>query len=113
MPQLVATGNVNLAGVLHGEQELIFHNPIPAEGTLTTEGAITHYYDKGREKGALVVAEFKRPLYPGMPIKTVIWQTGKGKALWKVINVESEEVVIDNGVFEYAQAGRTEIRHQS
>ena len=226
MPQLVATSNVNLAGVLHGEQELIFHNPIPPEGTLTTEGAITHCYDKRREKGALVVAEFetlhsngdklftsivtvfsrldggfggenapakevefpkrdpdlvvegkptedqpliyrlsgdvfqlhvdqdfakmagfekpimhglctygyacraligsfvagepekvrrlecrfKRPLYPGMPIKTVIWQAGKGKALWKVINLETKEVVIDNGIFEYGDVPENEIR---
>jgi acyl dehydratase/putative sterol carrier protein len=49
--------NVNPAGILHGEQELIFHHPIPPEGALTTEGRITHYYDKGKEKGALVVAE--------------------------------------------------------
>ncbi|MFW5635587.1 MAG: SDR family NAD(P)-dependent oxidoreductase, partial [Thermodesulfobacteriota bacterium] len=49
--------NVNLAGILHGEQELIFHHPIPPEGELTTEGRITHYYDKGKEKGALVVGE--------------------------------------------------------
>ena len=59
MTELAATSNVNLAGVLHGEQELIFHNPIPPEGTLTTEGTITHCYDKGQEKGALVVAEFE------------------------------------------------------
>ncbi len=59
MSELVAASNVNLAGVLHGEQELIFHHPIPPEGTLITEGAITHYYDKGAEKGALVVAEFE------------------------------------------------------
>ncbi len=226
MPQLAATSSVNLAGVLHGEQELIFHNPIPPEGTLTTEGAITHCYDKGREKGALVVAEFetfhsngdklftsivtvfsrldggfggenapakevefperdpdfvvagkptedqpliyrlsgdvfqlhvdqdfaemagfekpimhglcthgyacralidsfvpgepekvrrlecrfKRPLYPGMPIKTVIWQTDPGKALWKVINVDTNEVVIDNGLFEFGEIPRDQIR---
>jgi len=54
---LVGTAsNVNLAGVLHGEQDLIFHHPIPASGTLTTEGKILHYYDKG-PKGALIVAE--------------------------------------------------------
>ncbi|MCE5281217.1 MAG: MaoC family dehydratase N-terminal domain-containing protein, partial [Deltaproteobacteria bacterium] len=54
--QVGITSNVNLAGILHGEQELIFHNPIPTSGTLITEGRITHYYDKG-PKGALVVAE--------------------------------------------------------
>jgi len=226
MPELAAASNVNLAGVLHGEQELIFHNPIPPEGTLTTEGKITHCYDKGADKGALVVAEFdtfhsngdklftsivtvfsrldggfggenapakdvafpdrdpdfvvdgrptenqpliyrlsgdvfqlhvdqdfaamagfekpimhglcthgyacralidsfipgqpekvrrmdcrfKKPLYPGLPIKTVIWQTGQGQALWKVVNAKTNEVVIDNGIFEYGDIPKTQIR---
>jgi NAD(P)-dependent dehydrogenase (short-subunit alcohol dehydrogenase family)/acyl dehydratase/putative sterol carrier protein len=226
MPQIAATSNVNLAGILHGEQELIFHNPIPPEGTLTTEGAITNYYDKGEKKGALIVAEFntyhsngkklftsivtvfsrldggfggenapaktlsfperdpdfivegkpsedqplvyrlsgdvfqlhvdqefaemagfdkpimhglcthgyacraliqslvpgepekvrlmdcrfKRPLYPGMPIKTVIWKTEDGQALWKVINADTKEIVIDNGKFEYGDIPKAEIR---
>ncbi|MFH0996620.1 MAG: MaoC family dehydratase N-terminal domain-containing protein [Pseudomonadota bacterium] len=48
-----ATSNVNLAGILHGEQRLIFHHPIPTEGTLTTQGKITHYYDKGAKKAPL------------------------------------------------------------
>ncbi|MBW1943501.1 MAG: MaoC family dehydratase N-terminal domain-containing protein, partial [Deltaproteobacteria bacterium] len=47
----------DLAGILHGEQDIIFHNPIPIEGTLSTEGEITHIYDKGPDKGALVKAE--------------------------------------------------------
>ena len=47
----------DLSGILHGEQDILFHNPIPVEGTLTTQGAITDMYDKGKEKGALVVAE--------------------------------------------------------
>jgi len=226
MPELATISNVNLAGVLHGEQELIFHNPIPPEGTLTTQGTIKHYYDKGKDKGALIVAEFetshsngqklftsivtvfarldggfggenapakevifpdrdpdfvvegnpskdqpliyrlsgdvfqlhvdqefaemtgfekpimhglcthgyacraliqtfvpgepekarrmhcrfKRPLYPGMPLETVIWKTDEGHALWKVINTETGEVVIDNGVFEYGDIPKTEIR---
>jgi NAD(P)-dependent dehydrogenase (short-subunit alcohol dehydrogenase family)/acyl dehydratase/putative sterol carrier protein len=50
------TSGVNLAGVLHGEQDIIFHNPIPPEGKLITEGAITNFYDKGPTKGALIVA---------------------------------------------------------
>ncbi len=36
---------------------MIFHNPVPTEGTLTTHGRITRFYDKGKEKGALIVAE--------------------------------------------------------
>ena len=50
LSEVGVASNVNLAGILHGEQELIFHNPIPTEGT------VAHYYDKG-PKGALVVGE--------------------------------------------------------
>ncbi len=49
--------NADLSGILHGEQDIIFHGPIPAEGQLITSGAITAMYDKGADKGALVVAE--------------------------------------------------------
>ena len=59
MPELVTSSNVNLAGILHGEHEIIFHNPIPSEGTLSTAGTIKNYYDKGKNKGALIVAEFE------------------------------------------------------
>jgi hypothetical protein len=58
MPELASLSKVNLAGILHGGQELIFYHPIPPQGKLITEGAITHYYDKGPAKGALIVAEF-------------------------------------------------------
>ncbi len=47
----------NLGGILHGEQEIIFHAPIPPEGTISTEGQITHMYDRGEGKGALVVSQ--------------------------------------------------------
>ncbi|MFO8047788.1 MAG: SDR family NAD(P)-dependent oxidoreductase, partial [Desulfosudaceae bacterium] len=47
---------LNLAGLLHAEQELIFHNPIPTEGSLKTEGQITDIYDKG-DKGAIIVGQ--------------------------------------------------------
>jgi len=226
MPEVATASNVNLAGILHGEQEIIFHNPIPSEGTLSTEGAITHYYDKGKKKGALIVGEFethhsngtklftsiatvfarldggfggedapakqiefpdrkpdfvvdaapsadqplifrlsgdtfqlhvdsefakmagfekpimhglcthgyacraliqslcpgepqkvrrldcrfKRPLYPGVPIQTLIWKTEEGRALWRVINTQTNEVVMDNGFFEYGDVVKEEIR---
>jgi len=218
--------NINLAGILHGEQELIFHNPIPPEGTLTTEGKITNYYDKGKDKGALVigsgdtyhsngkklftniitlfarldggfggedapkkiiefpdrdpdfvveetpspdqpliyrlsgdifplhvdpefakvsgfekpimhglcthgfacralinslipgepekarrlVCRFSKTLYPGTPIKTLIWKTEDGKAVWRTLNNTTNDIVIDNGIFEYGEIPKDEIR---
>jgi len=217
--QVAMSTNVNLAGILHGEQELVFHNPIPQQGTLLSEVKIARYYDKGKDKGALVVAEsetvhsggqklfsgvftvfsrfdggfggenapkkilavpdqdpdwdmpdypsenqpllyrlsgdifplhadpefakmagfekpimhglcthgyacraliaalipgeperakrmdcrFSKPLYPGIPIRTLIWKTGEGKAVWKTVNAQTGEEVISNGVFEYVQ----------
>jgi acyl dehydratase len=47
------------AGVLHGEQDFTFHRPIPPRGTLITEGAVVRICDKGRDRGALVAAEFE------------------------------------------------------
>ncbi len=218
--------NVDLAGILHGEQQLTFHHPIPTEGTLKTTGQLTHYYDKGKDKGALVVGEsdtwhsngkklftsrmtmfarrdggfggenvsppsivmpdrkpdfvvedtpskdqpllyrlsgdifalhvdqafaaqsgfekpimhglcthgfacralikslmpgrpeqlrrmdcrFSRPLYPGEPIQTQIWQEGEGRALWRVVNAQTGAVVIDRGVLEYGDVPAHQIR---
>jgi NAD(P)-dependent dehydrogenase (short-subunit alcohol dehydrogenase family)/acyl dehydratase/putative sterol carrier protein len=226
MPELASLSNVNLAGVLHGEQELLFHRPIPPEGKLITEGAITHFYDKGPGKGALILAEFatrdeggqklftsivtvfarldggfggedapqrtfsfpdrppdyevpatpsadqpliyrlsgdifalhvdsefaqmagfsqpimhglcthgyacraliqqlvpgapekarrmvnrfRSPLYPGSPIKTLIWKVDEGRAFWRVIDAQTGKVIIDNGIFEYGEVPQEEIR---
>jgi len=57
LSQAAIASGVNLAGILHGEQELIFHNPIPPEGTMITTGKIVDYFDKGADRGALIVAE--------------------------------------------------------
>jgi NAD(P)-dependent dehydrogenase (short-subunit alcohol dehydrogenase family)/acyl dehydratase/putative sterol carrier protein len=56
--EFITSSGVNLAGILHGEHELILHNPIPPQGsTLTSEGKIKAMYDKGAGKGALIVGE--------------------------------------------------------
>ena len=47
--------DINLAQVLHGEQETILHDRIPTSGTVTNEGTVTNIFDRG--KGALVVME--------------------------------------------------------
>jgi len=233
LANVAINSGANLAKILHGEQDIIFHNAIPSEGILTTEGAITHIYDSGPDKGALVVAEadtyhsngerlftniftlfcrldggfggeeppkevvefpergpdfeeeakpssdqpliyrmsgdiyklhvdpefakgsgfekpimhglcthgfacravikhlfpgeperikrfrvrFSRPLYPGVPIKTQIWKMAEGEALFRTINAETGEVVLDRGIVEWMspqemekRAGRKGIR---
>ncbi len=47
--------DINLTQILHGEQELIVHGPIPTSGTVTQSGSVVDVFDKG--KGALAVME--------------------------------------------------------
>jgi acyl dehydratase len=44
---------------------------------------------------------FSRPVYPGTPLKTQIWKIDEGRALFRTINSETGEVVIDRGVVEW------------
>jgi acyl dehydratase len=55
MMGLTAAVEVNPVMILHGEQRIKLHKPIPAKGKLTTAGKVSGVYDKG--KGALVVVE--------------------------------------------------------
>ncbi len=214
--QVAVAAELDLGGVLHGEQALRFHHPIPTDGQLITHARIARLLDKGKDKGALVVAEsetrhrdgpplfsgtttifsrrdggfggpntppatvsipdppphhripdrpaenqpllyrltgdlfalhvdpdfarragfgrpimhglctmgfacraliralapgrpdrvrqlrcrFTAPLYPGTPIETHIWETGPGRAKWRVTIPETGQVVIDNGLVE-------------
>jgi acyl dehydratase len=43
--------------MLHGEQKLVLHRLLPAQGTVTSRNRITAIVDKGAGKGALVVQE--------------------------------------------------------
>jgi acyl dehydratase len=43
--------------VLHGEQYLTLHRPIPPSGTVVGHGRIVDLLDKGKEKGAVLYAE--------------------------------------------------------
>jgi acyl dehydratase len=46
---------VDLARILHGDQKLTVHRPIPVAGTVAQTGSVVDIFDKGR--GALVVLE--------------------------------------------------------
>ncbi|MFH1531940.1 MAG: SDR family NAD(P)-dependent oxidoreductase [Pseudomonadota bacterium] len=231
--EVVALAKPDLAGILHAEQDIVLHGPIPTSGELTSEGAISAYYDKGEKKGAIVEAvadtwhsqgqklftntfrlfcrrdggfggpdappevvefpqrdpdfvedaapskdqpllyrlsgdefrlhvdpafakasgfempimhglcthgyacravirqlfpgepgrmsrfkvRFSKTLYPGTPIQTRIWKLEEGRALFRVVNAETGDVVIDRGLVEWVdpteaalRAARTGIR---
>jgi len=59
----------NLAMLLHGEQEVILHQPLPAEAKLAVSAHIPEIYDKG--KAALVILESEaRDAESGQPLFT-------------------------------------------
>jgi acyl dehydratase len=45
--------NIHLPTALHGEQKMIFRNPVPHSGTIFKTGVIDSIYDKG-DKGAIL-----------------------------------------------------------
>jgi acyl dehydratase len=45
---------VDWVRVLHGEQSLTLHRPVPVEGTLVGRTSVTGLVDKGRDKGAII-----------------------------------------------------------
>ena len=47
--------DIELARILHGDQRLTIHSPIPNAGTVTQTGRVLEIFDKGR--GALIVIE--------------------------------------------------------
>jgi NAD(P)-dependent dehydrogenase (short-subunit alcohol dehydrogenase family)/acyl dehydratase len=214
---VASAAEVDLAGLLHGDQDLVLHRPLPREASLSTTGRIVDIFDLGRTRGAVIKAEaetrdeqetllfttamtlvarrdggfggkappkgrlempdrqpdvsvqdlpatdqpllyrlsgdtfqlhadpdfarqagfeqpimhglctygfacraligqlipgeperirrlscrFSRPLYPGTPISTHIWKDGDHRALWRVVNAETGETIIDQGICEY------------
>jgi acyl dehydratase len=58
----------NFAMLLHGEQDLEVHQPIPPEATITNRGRIAEIWDKG--KAALVVLQVDTTDESGKPLFT-------------------------------------------
>jgi len=47
----------NYLMLVHGEQKVELHRPLPASGTFTTESRTIGAFDKGKDKGAVLVSE--------------------------------------------------------
>lgn len=60
-------GTFNPAMLVHGQQAVTLHRPIPVEGTVTITGEVTGMWDKG--KAAVVVSE-SRAVMDGEPLYT-------------------------------------------
>ena len=43
--------------ILHGEERITLHAPIPATGTVTSTHRVTNVIDKGKARGAIITAE--------------------------------------------------------
>jgi acyl dehydratase len=50
---------VNMIKVLHAEQHLEIHQPLPASGAVIAKNRVQEVIDKGADKGALIVTERK------------------------------------------------------
>ncbi|HWE57809.1 MAG TPA: MaoC/PaaZ C-terminal domain-containing protein [Acidimicrobiales bacterium] len=61
-------GSFNPAMLVHGEQSVTLHGPLPVEGTISAVSTITGIYDKG--SGAVIASE------------SVATDTSTGKPLW-------------------------------
>lgn len=48
---------INYLMVVHGEQKVEFHKPMPTEASITADSRVVGVYDKGADKGAVIVSE--------------------------------------------------------
>ncbi len=62
---------MNFALMLHGEQRLTIHRPLPRSAETLVSGRTTGVYDKGEGKGALVTNETAVTLADGTPLFTL------------------------------------------
>lgn len=49
-----ARAGIDFSTIVHGEEGVVWHRPIPAAGTVVSKHRITHVVDKGAGRGALV-----------------------------------------------------------
>jgi acyl dehydratase len=57
MPPGLRISDLNYLMILHGEQKVEIHKPLPIAGSFTAHGRTVGAFDKGKDKGAVVVNE--------------------------------------------------------
>ena len=57
LPSGLRTSQLNYLMVVHGEQKVELHRPLPPAGTFTARSRVVGAFDKGKDKGAVVVNE--------------------------------------------------------
>ena len=68
---LLARTGVNFARVVHGEQGLVLHRPMPPEGEATAVTRVAAVYDKGADKGAVLILQSELTEPSGQPLATL------------------------------------------
>lgn len=78
----ILVSGLDMLKLLHGEQWLTMHNPLPAAGEFLCDSRVSGIYDKGPGKGAIVLMEAKvRTAAEGTPLftaTTVFFARGDG-----------------------------------
>ena len=69
-PVHMLMSKMNYALLLHGEERLHVHQPIPQAAETLISNVVTGVYDKGEAKGALLVYETRVKLADGSPLYT-------------------------------------------
>ncbi len=67
--------DINYAMILHGEQKLTLHKPLPASAQMTAESRLAGVYDKGKDKGAVIITETLWRDSAGAPVATLTGAT--------------------------------------
>ncbi|GAK45617.1 3-alpha,7-alpha, 12-alpha-trihydroxy-5-beta-cholest-24-enoyl-CoAhydratase [Tepidicaulis marinus] len=53
----MAQSGINYLMVVHGEQKLTMHKPLPVAADITADSRVIGAYDKGADKGAIIITE--------------------------------------------------------
>ena len=68
--RLIARSGINFARVVHGEQSVVLHRPLPPEGEAEAQSHVAAVYDKG-ERGAILLVETTLTAKDGAPLATL------------------------------------------